>query len=428
MQSVPNRVFNRQFLEHQAAIGGPFSTFTSDILTFINPTKGTESMNHTSLPFPIRARFDAPGHAFGAPRRIAAAALLAVGALTTLAVQAQTAKPLKPVKIALGTQVVNVTYPWLTLPIALGYWKEEGYDVQVVTVGGSLQGIQQMVAGGVEFAQLNSTGLIQANTENNLQVRGLMGTGAIDWGIGVLDSGPIKTVADLKGKKIGVFSLGTGGVPLLKGHLRSNGVEPDKDAMIVATGAGAPALEALRSDRVQGLMFWGSALTGFENAGTKLRVLYDPAWRKLPDFTFGTMQKTIDTDPAMVEAIARGAAKATLFAITNPECTLKIHWKNFPSTKPTGADEATLVRSDLALLNSQLDTLKAAYAMHGGKLIGAMDPAAYGRMQDFMLKEGLIKKTVAPESLLIARPGFTEAINRFDRDAVIAAAKACTGL
>lgn len=370
----------------------------------------------------------AKSHRRGASRRVVMAALAATAAMAAAGVQAQTSKPLKPVKIALGTQVVNVTYPWLTLPIALGYWKDEGYDVQIVTVGGSLQGVQQMVGGGVQFAELNSTALIQAATDNNVPVRGLMGTGAIDWGIGVLDNGPIKSIADLKGKKIGVFSLGTGGVPLLRGHLRANGIEPDKDALILATGAGAPALEALRADRVQGLMFWGSALTGFENAGTKLRVLHDPAWRKLPDFTFSTMQKTIDSDPAMVEAIARGVAKARLFAMTNPECTLKIHWKNFPSTKPTGADEATLMKWDLALLNSQLDTLKAAHEMHGGKLIGAMDPAAYGRMQDFMLKEGLIKKTLPPPTMLMGKPGFTEAINRFDRDAVIAAAKSCSVL
>jgi hypothetical protein len=89
----------------------------------------------------------------------------------------------------------------------------------------------------------------------------------IDWGIGVLQDRPIKSVADLKGKKIGIFSLGTGGMPLLKGYLRANGINPDKDVQIIATGAGAPALEALRSDRVQALMFWGSALTGFQNAG-----------------------------------------------------------------------------------------------------------------------------------------------------------------
>jgi len=338
------------------------------------------------------------------------------------------AKPLKPVKIALGTQVVNVSYPWLTLPIALGYWREEGYDVQIVTVGGSLQGIQQMMAGGVEFAHVNSTGLILANTEQNIAVRALMGTGVIDWGIGVMADGPIKSVADLRGKKIGIFSLGTGGAPLLKGHLRGNGIDPDKDVQIIATGAGAPALEALRTDRVQALMFWGSALAGFENAGARLRILYDPAWRDLPDFPFATMQKTIETDPVMVEAIARGAAKATLFAMTNPDCTRRIHWKNFPTTKPTGSDEATLAKRDLKLLEAQLDTMKAAHQMHGGKLIGSIKPAPYAQMQDFMLKEGLIKKTAPIETMLIQKPGFVEAINKFDHQAVVNAAKTCQGL
>ena len=337
-------------------------------------------------------------------------------------------KPLKPVTIALGTQVVNVTYPWLTLPIALGYWKDEGYDVKIVTTGGSLQGIQQMMGGNVDFVQVDSAPLIQANTDNDVAVRGVMNTLVIDWGIGVLQNGPIKSIADFKGKKIGVFSLGTGGMPLLKGYLRANGIDPDKDVQIIATGAGAPALEALRTDRVQGLMFWGSALTGFQNAGLDMRVLFNPEWRKLPGFTLGTLQKTIDSDPAMVEAIARGAAKATLYAQTHAECTRQIHWKHFPSSKPTGADEATLAKWDLALLQSSLQSIQAAYDMSGGKFIGAMDPAAYGRMQDFMLKEGLIKRTLPPESMLYLKPGFMEAVNRFDRNAVIDAAKACKGL
>ncbi len=354
---------------------------------------------------------------------------ISLGSLFAPAAYAQNAaKPLKPVTIALGTRVINLTYPWLTLPITLGYWHDDGYDVKVVTVGGSLQGVQQMVGGAVQFAQLNSTALIQANTENKVAARGLMGTGVIDWGVGVKQDGPIKSVTDLKGKKIGIFSLGTGGVSLLKGYLRANGIDPDSDVQIIATGAGAPALEALRSDRVQALMFWGSALAGFENAGTQLRVLFDPAWRELPDFTFGTLQKTIDNDPAMVESIARGAAKATLFAMTNPMCALKLHWKHFPSSKPTGADETTLTASDLRLLEAQLGSMRAAFDLHGGKLIGAMDPATYARMQALMLKDGTIKSTVPAETMLISTPGFAQAINRFDHDAVIAAAKACKGV
>jgi NitT/TauT family transport system substrate-binding protein len=348
-------------------------------------------------------------------------------ALHSPAALAQT-KPLKKVTIAVGSQVLNVTYPWLMMPIALGYWKDEGYDVTVVGVSGSAQGLQQLASGGIEFAQINSTGLIQANTENNLPVRGIMGNGVIDWGLAVTDGSPLKDVKELKGKKIGIVSLATGGYPLLKGMLRSNGLNPDTDVQIIAVGAGAPALDALKNERVQALMFWQSALTGFENAGTKLRVFHSPQWRSFPDFTLGTLQKTIDTDLVMVEAIARGAAKATLFAQTNPECVRKIHWKNFPSTKPTGADEATLIKWDSALLASQLETLSDAHKMNGGKQIGAMDVAAYGRFQDFMFDEKLITKKLPPQTYVINKPGFIEAINRFDQAAVIAAAKSCKDL
>ena len=252
-----------------------------------------------------------------------------------------------------------------------------------------------------------------------------MGNGVIDWGLAVNDDSPIKSVADLKGKRIGIVSLATGGMPLLKGMLRSNGLNPDTDVQIIATGAGAPALDALKNDRVQALMFWQSAITGFENVGAKLRVFRSPTWRAFPDFTLGTLQKTIDSDPAMVEAIARGAAKATLFAQTNPDCARRVHWAKYPSTKPTGADPETLVKWDTALLNAQLDTLRDAFKMNGGKLIGAMDVAAYGRFQDFMFEEKLITRKLPPQTFIIDKPGFTEAINRFDHQAVIDAAKAC---
>ncbi len=69
---------------------------------------------------------------FLGPLQIAVAALLVVLAAAQVSpigeAQAQ-AKPLKKVKIALGTTVINVGYPWLTLPLALDYWKAEGYDV-----------------------------------------------------------------------------------------------------------------------------------------------------------------------------------------------------------------------------------------------------------------------------------------------------------
>ena len=76
------------------------------------------------------------------------------------------ARPLKKVKIAVGTTNLNLAYPWLMMPLALDYWKQEGYDVEVLPVGASLQALQQMVAGNADFAQLNSSVVIQANVVN----------------------------------------------------------------------------------------------------------------------------------------------------------------------------------------------------------------------------------------------------------------------
>ena len=365
---------------------------------------------------------------FQRPLAFAAAALVLVlaaaqGFLMTKS-HAQ-AKPLKKVKIAVGTTVLNVGYPWLTLPLALDYWKADGYDVEILPVGASLQALQQMVAGNADFAQLNSSVVIQANVVNGIPARVVMNNGVIDWSLSVIEDGPIKDVRDLKGKTIGVFSLATGGIAFMKSYLRQNGMDPDKDVNLVAVGLGAPPVEALRTNKVQALLFWASAQATFENAGLKLRYLRGADWRKFPDFTFSTLQKTIDSDPAMVEAIARGAAKATIFAWTSPDCARRVHWSRYPNTKPSGVDEATAARFDMNNQKAQLDSMTDAFQMNGGKLVGLATVDAYTRIQNFMLEAKLIEKTMPASTYMINIPGFFEKINQFDAAAVRASANAC---
>ena len=294
-------------------------------------------------------------------------------AALAVAVAAQVTSPARgeeKISIAVGTTVLNVGYPMVTLPLTLGYWKADGYDVDVQPVGASLQAIQQMVAGNAAFAEVNASAVIQANVKNDLPVRIVLSNGVIDWSVAVDADGPIKSVKDLKGKTIGVFSLATGGIAYLNTYLRANGIDPAKDLELVPLGLGAPPVEALRSGKVQGLLYWASAVTTFENAGLKLRKLVGDDWRSYPDYSLSTMQATINKNPAMVIAIARGVAKATVFALANPDCALKLHWAKYPSTKPSGADEATQVKWDLNNQRAQLDSMEEAFKLNGGKLWG----------------------------------------------------------
>jgi NitT/TauT family transport system substrate-binding protein len=351
--------------------------------------------------------------------------LVWAAALIMLAGPVRAQAPLQKVRIAVGTTSLNVSYPWLNLPLALGYWRDEGYDVQVLPVGASLQAMQQMVGGNAEFAEVNSSVIVQANIVNEIPARVVMDNSVIDWGVGVPEDGPVTSVQALKGKTIGVFSLATGGIAFLKSYLRQNGMDPDRDVSLVATGLGAPAVEALRSGRVQALLYWAAAFSGFQNAGLKLRILHPADWRSYPDLSLSTLQKTIDADPKMIEAIARGAAKAMVFALANPDCVRRVQWHAFPNTKPTGADEATLVQWDTNLLNTQLDSLRDAFRLNGGQYYGAVDPAGFDRLQHFMLDSKQIDNTLAPQTYLLNLPGFYARANAFDAAAVRQAAMTC---
>ncbi|MGQ0655570.1 MAG: ABC transporter substrate-binding protein [Betaproteobacteria bacterium] len=349
--------------------------------------------------------------------RIAVLLLVATGAVAQ-------PKPLKKVTIAAGTQVLNIAYPWLMMPQALNYWREEGLDVQVIVGQSSLQSIQLMAAGNADFAQVNSGPLVQAAVANNIPIKAVMVNGVVDWSLVVPEGSSIRSVADFRGKAIGVSTLGTGGVPLLRSYLRANGLQ-ESDYQIVPVGFGPVALQAMRGDKVQGLMYWASAIASFENAGERLRYFVAPEWRKYPDFSLATLQSTIQKDPAMVEAVVRGAAKASVFTAANPDCVRQLQWRHFPASKPSGADEPTLARRDLNYLNAQLDSMKKAAALSGG-VWGKSMGAHWAPLEEFLVSMKIInRKLASPDQYVIDLPGFFEKANSFDKAPIEAAAKKC---
>jgi NitT/TauT family transport system substrate-binding protein len=361
-------------------------------------------------------------------RRVAAATLAAATVATAfLPVPALAQpKPLQKVRLVAATSVLDVTYTMLTLAKTLGYYQAEGLDVDLQPAGGSLQVIQQLVGGGAELGAGSGNAMLQANAKNNLPVRVAYTITASDWAVGVDADGPIKTAKDLKGKTIGVFSLASGGVALLNGLLRTNGIDPAKDVEMISVGMGAAPVEALRSGKAQGLIYWGSALTGFENAGLHLRRIAGDDWSMYPEYSLGVMQATIDKNPEMVVGFARAMAKAAVYATTNPTCAVQLHWKNYPSTKGSGADDATLLKRDLRSLQTQLDSMVVARRNFGdGKQWGKFDTGAWNKLSAFMLAGKQIDAPFDPSGIAARIPGLSDKINAFDAQAVMEAARAC---
>jgi NitT/TauT family transport system substrate-binding protein len=335
-------------------------------------------------------------------------------------------RPLKKVHIVVATPVLNVTYSQLTLPITLGYWRDEGYDVELHTADGSLQAVQQLVGGNADFAAASANAVVLANVKSNQPVRVAMNFQTSDFALVVEQSSAIKTVKDLKGATIGVVNLATGAIVSLNGLLHQNGMDPARDVQYVATGFGATAVQAIKSGRVQGLIYWGTAIAGFENAGLKLRKIVGDDWNTYPEYTLTIMRGTAEKDPEMALAIARGAIKAMVFTRTNPECAVKLHWAKYPSTKPGGVDDSVALRSELNLLSAQREAWDNGRKLFGGgKLWGNFDVAGWDRLVRFMAESKQIDKTMPADVFGLNTPDHYKKINDFDANAIEDSAKAC---
>jgi len=352
-------------------------------------------------------------------------ALVAIFAATGSVASAQD-KPLVKVRIVAATGVLDVSYPTMTLPVTLGYWKQEGYDVDVQPAGGSLQMVQQLVGGNADFGAGSGSAIVQGDGKNGLTMRVVAMISASDWSLAVDADGPIKSAKDLKGKTIGVFNLATGGIAFLNGLLRANGLDPAKDIQMLPLGMGAAPVEAMRSGKVQGLIYWGSATASFENAGLKLRRIVGEDWGSYPEYTLTALQTTADRDPAMIIGIARGVAKAQVFALANPECAVKLHWAHYPQQKPAGVDDATRMKRDMHSLETNLASNVSAYKQFGGgKQWGRFDLAAWQRLSAFMLEAKQIDSPFDAKSLELHIPNLYEKTNSFDKSAIENSAKDC---
>ena len=325
-----------------------------------------------------------------------------------------------------GTSFLDISYFPVLLPKILGYWEEDGYDVDIFTISGSSEAAQQLAADNLDFAQMAGASIIIANGEFDVPIRTLITNFALGWGLAVPTDSDIETAADLKSKNIGIVSVSTGGVSLVKSFVSKAGLDPDSDISIIATGVGAQPLLALQNDQVQALMYWSSALVGFQNNDPNLRIIKDPDWAELPDYSFATSQQKIEESPEMVEAISRGVAKAMVFATANPDCVRQLQWEYYPDSKPSNVDEETAAAWDLAKVEILLaDQANASKLLPEGMVAGA-SAEAMSDYQDFLVSFDILDDKAEPSELVPENnEEFIRKINDFDHEAVKQAAMAC---
>lgn len=307
----------------------------------------------------------------------------------------------------------------------LGYLDEEGIDVETIVFNGSAVLLPQIVARRVTIGFPNPDPLVISHQPGKDPLPLEFFYNLIRenvWEFAVLADSPVRTLSDLKGRKIGVGALTFGNIPLTRAMFKELGLVVGRDLEFVPTGLGAPAFLALKNGRVDALNLFETMHTQLELQGTAIRRLKMPQ-KYLDLFSNGLIahHDTIRSNPKILVAFGRAFAKATLACNVNRAGCVKAAWKEQPSLKPPGTDEAKLLANSVALLNARYDKY---LAFPKGEIPrwGEYPPGAWKNLVQVMHDGGQIQ-TAAIDLDSLYTNALVPAMNNFDRAAVLADAK-----
>ena len=181
--------------------------------------------------------------------------------------------PLRKITYAVATADLNVGYPYATLPKALGYYQQEGLDVEVVPGQSSASVAQLLLSGRADVGLAQPDPIVIQRVKLKIPLVSFYavcrrGTNRIV----VNPDSPIQSVRDLKGKRVGVNDLGSGGVTYLRARLKEAGMSLN-DVQLLSVGYGTPSFEALKNKSVDAEVSFTGGIARQRIAGYAVRVL-----------------------------------------------------------------------------------------------------------------------------------------------------------
>ena len=243
---------------------------------------------------------------------LASSSLLAAPAL----VHAQADKP--KVTIAVGGKNLLYYLP-LTIAESLGYFKDEGLDVTIADFAGGSRALQAVVGGSADVVSgaFEHTLNMQAKGQN-LRAFALQGRAPqIVLGINPKTMPNFKSVADLKGKKIGVTAPGSSTNVMANFVLAKAGLKAS-DVSFIGVGAGNGAVAAMRAGQIDAISNLDPVITLLQRSGD-LKIVSDTRIVAEADKVFGgpmpagcfyAPQTFIDKNPATTQALTNALVRA----------------------------------------------------------------------------------------------------------------------
>jgi len=233
---------------------------------------------------------------------------------------------------ALGTEAIKFALPgnsmgYLPLFVAVhrGFFKDEGLDIELPRLIPAMAQ-NALLAGEVQYHGLADSGL-------RLAARGLP-LKAIFYGADkpmyyLVAQKEIRSVAELKGKRVGVSQFGGTSDLAARLALKHYGVEPEKDALLIQIGAEGTRMAALRAGSVSAIIVPVPAVAVLRREGYN-EVSFVGDVVEFASNGYSTTDQRIKEHPQEVKKVVRALYRGLRYAKENPEGTIGViqkEWK-----------------------------------------------------------------------------------------------------
>jgi len=249
------------------------------------------------------------------------------------------------ISVAFGLPLGNSSNPFAWIGSELGFFAQNQVNPEVISLNGdSARGVALLDAGQLDVGIYGLERVLRADAAGTpVPERAVFNVQSKSQYEGIVNAdSPIQTLADLKGKNIGVPELGETNQHYVDTVIASVGLQPT-DVNYVATGIGVPMGEALRN---------GSVDAAFSTRGQMAPIVtgdYDVRFLPRPDFAeqfvTGNVVARSDLTPEKEQCLKsylRAYAESIVFSKANPTAAMLVNWHMFPDAIPTNVpfDEA----------------------------------------------------------------------------------------
>ena len=229
------------------------------------------------------------------------------------------------VTVGVGGTALMVYLPTM-LAQSKGFFSDEGLDVEILDIkGGGSQAASALIGGSVDFsanaidhaikAKVQKKDLVAVHSHVRLPVMGLV--------VANKHKGEIKSLADLKGRPVGVTSPGSQTHMVLGYLLAKAGVRPDDVKIIGAGGSTMPI--ALEKDSVHAGMMVDPFFTAFVKQGKGFALIdmftskgtLDAMGGEVQGTTLLTRPDVVAKRPATVQKMVNALVKANKLIVAS---------------------------------------------------------------------------------------------------------------